>query len=101
MRENAFLPLMKGEIKRGLGSLQPPLTPSFIRRGNCALKQFSYENGGHGIFNIRSMRTILFFLALLLFASPIGATEFGIGTELESDELADEAAKLGVKWVRL
>ena len=31
--ENGFLPLMKGETKRGLETLQPLPAPSFIRRG--------------------------------------------------------------------
>jgi hypothetical protein len=32
----AFLPLMKGEMKRGLGPDNLPLTPSFMRRGKSA-----------------------------------------------------------------
>jgi len=31
---DGLLPLMKGEIERGLGISNLPLTPSFIRRGN-------------------------------------------------------------------
>jgi hypothetical protein len=33
MKMDGLLPLMKGEIKRGLGTFNLPQTPSFIRRG--------------------------------------------------------------------
>ena len=47
------------------------------------------------------MRSVLIFVSFLLLTSLVHATEFGIGSELETDELADQAATLGVTWVRL